>query len=68
VLGEHEATASRHLARTRRAIRHEVERYLRHEGGLDADQVTRCFEYAMDPAGPLDLSDIRKEPESGRSI
>jgi RNA polymerase sigma-70 factor (ECF subfamily) len=69
VLGEHEATASRQLARTRRAIRQEIERYLRAEGGLDADQVSRCFEYAMETAGPLDLSDIiRKEPESDRSI
>jgi RNA polymerase sigma-70 factor, ECF subfamily len=69
VLAEHEATASRQLARTRRDIRREIERYLRNEGGLDADQVSRCFDYAMETAGPLDLSDIiRKEPESDRSI
>jgi RNA polymerase sigma-70 factor (ECF subfamily) len=69
VLGEHEATASRQLARTRRAIRQEIERYLRTDAGLDAAEVSRCFEYALETAGPLDLSDIiRKEPESGRSI
>ncbi|MEP6918676.1 MAG: sigma-70 family RNA polymerase sigma factor [Acidobacteriota bacterium] len=69
VLGEHEATASRQLARTRRGIRAEIERYLRNEGGLDAEQISRSFEYAMETAGPLDLSDIaRKEPASGRSI
>jgi RNA polymerase sigma-70 factor (ECF subfamily) len=69
ILGEHEATASRQLARSRRAIREQVERYLASEGRLDADQVARCFEYAMETAGPLNLSDMfRKEPESDRSI
>jgi RNA polymerase sigma-70 factor (ECF subfamily) len=69
VLGEHEATASRQLARTRRVIRDEIQRYLRNEAGLDDAQINRCFEYAMETAAPLDLSDIgRKEPGSGRSI
>jgi RNA polymerase sigma-70 factor (ECF subfamily) len=69
VLGEHEATASRQLARTRREIRQSVERYLRSEAGLDADQTARCFEYALEDPGPLDLNDIvRKDVESDRSI
>ena len=69
VLGEHEATASRQLARTRREIRQAVERHLRAEAGLDADQIARCFEYGLEDPGPLDLSDIaRKVVESDRSI
>jgi RNA polymerase sigma-70 factor, ECF subfamily len=69
LLGEHEATVSRRLARTRRTIRQEVERHLRVEAGLTADQIARCFEYALEDPGPLDLSDIiRKDPESDRSI
>jgi RNA polymerase sigma-70 factor, ECF subfamily len=69
VLGEHEATASRQLARTRREIRQAVERHLRTEAGLDADQVARCFEYALEDPGPMDLDDIvRKDVEPDRSI
>ena len=69
VLGEHEATASRQLARTRREIRQAVERHLRGEAGLDADQIARCFEYALEDPGPMDLDDIvRKDVESDRSI
>jgi RNA polymerase sigma factor (sigma-70 family) len=54
-LNEHEATASRHLARTRRAIREDVERQLREEVGLKDAQIAECFESALDDAGPLDL-------------
>jgi RNA polymerase sigma factor (sigma-70 family) len=54
-LNEHEATASRHLARTRRAIREDVERQLREEVGLKEAQIAECFESAVDDAGPLDL-------------
>lgn len=69
LLGEHEATASRHLAKTRRAIRQEVEHHLRSEAGLDDGQIARCFEFAVENAGPIDLSDIiRKDPETDRSI
>lgn len=75
LLGEHEATVSRQLARTRRAIRETVERYLKGEAGLQEAQVSRCFEYALEDAGPLDLGDIigmdfdsRKDSESDRSI
>ena len=69
VLGEHEATASRQLARTRREIRQAVERHLRGEAGLGDDQIARCFEYALEDPGPLDLNDIaRKDMESDRSI
>jgi len=57
MLGEHEATASRQLARTRGAIRDAVERHLREEGLSDAE-ITRCFECVTEDAGPLDLRDM----------
>jgi RNA polymerase sigma-70 factor (ECF subfamily) len=69
VLREHEATVSRHLARTRRTIRAGVERCLRDDGGLNADQIARCFECALEDSGPLDLGGmLRKESEPDRSI
>ena len=69
VLKEHEATVSRHLAKTRRTIRAQVERYLRDEGRLTPDQIDRCFECALEDAGPLDLGGmLRKDSEPDRSI
>ena len=69
LLGEHEATASRHLARTRRAIRTEVERHLRTDAGLTSDQIARCFECALEDPGPIDLGRIiRKDSPPDRSI
>ena len=54
LLGEHEATVSRQLARTRREIRADVERMLRNEGLTEA-QISECFTAIADDAGPLDL-------------
>jgi RNA polymerase sigma-70 factor (ECF subfamily) len=69
LLREHEATVSRHLAKTRRAMREHIERYLQAEGKLNADQIARCLEYAVEDTGPLDLGGmLRKESESDRSI
>jgi len=48
LIGEHESTASRNLARTRLAIRRHVERRLRREHRLSDDQIGRCFEYATE--------------------
>ena len=76
MLGEHEATASRGLARTRTAIRREVERHLREHDGLRDAEIARCFECVTEDAGPLDLRDMldvdpqrsgRKEPAPDRS-
>lgn len=55
LLKEHEATVSRQLARTRRAIRADVERQLREDAGLTDAELAQCFEAASDDAGPLDL-------------
>jgi len=65
---EHEATVSRHLARTRRAIRGAVAERLRRDEGLDDAQVEECFEYAVDDPGALDLGNIlRKNSARDRS-
>jgi RNA polymerase sigma factor (sigma-70 family) len=69
ISGEHEATVSRQLARTRRSVRDEVARRLRDDAKLDDAQVERCLEYALEDPGTLDLDDIiRKDSESDRSI
>jgi RNA polymerase sigma factor (sigma-70 family) len=56
LLQEHEATVSRQLARTRRAIRADVERTLREEAGLDEAQVAECLAAVAADPGPLDLT------------
>jgi len=56
LLREHEATVSRHLARTRRGLRDAIERWMAGEGGLPPDEVRRCVQAAMDDPGPLDLA------------
>jgi hypothetical protein len=58
VLGEHEATASRALARTRATVRRAVERDLRGKAGLTDTEIARCFECVTEDAGPLSLHDM----------
>ena len=58
VLKEHEATVSRQLARTRRAIRGGVERQLRDEAGLNDGQIAACFASVADDPGSLDLKKV----------
>lgn len=58
LLGEHEATASRHLARTRGDIRAAVEQRLRDEHGLDKAAIAQSFQAAVEDAGGLDLADL----------
>jgi len=73
VLGEHEATSSRQLARTRRTIREDVERQLRIERGLSDAEVAQCFASVSEDAGPMDLRQMldvdagRKESAPDRS-
>jgi RNA polymerase sigma factor (sigma-70 family) len=54
LLGEHEATASRKLERTRRDIRERVEATLREGKHLSEAQVKLCYEYAREE-WPFDL-------------
>jgi RNA polymerase sigma-70 factor len=46
LLGEHESSASRNLARARTAIRDCVTHTLRREYHFSDDQISQCFEYA----------------------
>lgn len=48
MFGEHEATVSRKLDRLRRDLRDRVERILRDDHQLSSDQVSACFECALD--------------------
>jgi RNA polymerase sigma factor (sigma-70 family) len=72
-LGEHESSASRHLDRTRRQLRQEVEQALRTgsgnldgpapAAGLSDAQIALCFEYAAEDA-PIDLDKLLPESQS----
>jgi RNA polymerase sigma-70 factor (ECF subfamily) len=58
LLGEHEATVSRKLERTRRDLRKQVEQALRDpqaSGRLSEAQIRLCFEYALEE-WPFDLT------------
>ena len=55
ITGEHEATVSRQLARTRRRLRDDVERHLRDEARLSPAQATRALELAVEDPGDLSL-------------
>jgi RNA polymerase sigma-70 factor (ECF subfamily) len=56
-LREHEATTSRHLARTRRLIREDVEKQLK-QSGMNEAEVNECFASVVDDAGTLDLAEM----------
>ena len=77
MLGEHEATVSRHLTRTRQEIREKTDEYLRRRHGLDDASIEDCFRSVTEDAGDLDLADLlgaasaaeplrRAPPEPGR--
>ena len=57
MLREHEATTSRHLARTRRVVREDVQQQLKQAGISDAE-IAECFAAVSEDAGPLDLAEI----------
>jgi RNA polymerase sigma factor (sigma-70 family) len=73
LLHEHEATASRQLARTRRALGDSMVTYLREQAGMNDSQISECFETVMDDAGTIDLKELltvpagRKNPLADRS-
>jgi RNA polymerase sigma factor (sigma-70 family) len=54
-LGEHEATVSRHLARSRRELRAAVERRLRDDHGLDPPAIETCWRLILADTADLDL-------------
>lgn len=59
--GEHEATVSRKLDKTRRQLRADIERRLIDDEKLSPAQVARCFECAMDDVG-VDLAKVLPAP------
>jgi RNA polymerase sigma-70 factor, ECF subfamily len=58
ITGEHEATVSRQLARTRRQVRAAVGDRLRADSGLEDGEIEECFQYAVEDPGAMDLGDI----------
>ena len=54
---EHEATVSRQLAKTRKAIRTDVERRLAVDHGFKEREIDECFGSLVDDAGNLNLAD-----------
>jgi hypothetical protein len=68
LLGEHEATASRNLARTRSTIREDVEGQLRAEAGLNEDQIARCFEVVTEDARSVDLAEVLSADDHARDV
>jgi RNA polymerase sigma factor (sigma-70 family) len=68
LLGEHEATCSRQLARTRKALKAGVEQRLRTEGRLDQRTIAEATAAMAEDAGTLDLKRLfRKESPVDRS-
>jgi len=73
LVGEHEATASRNLARTRRAIRTKVEAELRDRHGMTEAEIAECFAAVLEDPGPFDMAAVlgsevmRKETGGDRS-
>jgi len=57
-LGEHEATVSRHLTRTRRAIRAAVEHDLGSRERMSEAEIAECFSSVLDDPGALDIADL----------
>jgi RNA polymerase sigma-70 factor (ECF subfamily) len=64
LLGEHEATASRKLDRTRRDLHRAVEKVLRGGKKLSEEQVQACFSHARDE-WPFDLMSPLRSERSG---
>lgn len=56
VTRESEATVSRHLARTRKLMRDEVETRLQRDRGFSAAEARDCISSLIDDAGTLDLA------------
>lgn len=67
LLKEHEATVSRHLARTRAAVRDAVEARLRADHGMDAAAVAECIRSVAGDAGTLDLADLLGSAPAGKN-
>jgi RNA polymerase sigma-70 factor, ECF subfamily len=58
LFGEHEASASRHLARVRKELHHAIERRMREIHGYDDAALGECLQLVMSDAGDLDLGTL----------
>lgn len=56
-LTEHEATVSRHLSRTRKALREDVEHQLS-EAGLGPAAIDECYAAVVEDSGDVDLAEL----------
>jgi RNA polymerase sigma-70 factor (ECF subfamily) len=65
LLGEHEATSSRQLNRTRRALREDIEQQLRLKQRLTEAEISQCFASVADDPGPLNIANMLSD-ESAR--
>jgi RNA polymerase sigma-70 factor (ECF subfamily) len=65
--GEHESTVSRRLARTRKALRRQVERNLRREKRFSDEQIRLCYDYAVEE-WPFDLRKALSQPDSQQEM
>jgi RNA polymerase sigma factor (sigma-70 family) len=65
LLGEHEATVSRQLARTRRDLRADVTARLKADG-LSDGEIAECIAASAADAGPLDLADLFEPTAAGK--
>jgi RNA polymerase sigma-70 factor len=58
ITGEHEATVSRHLARTRKQLKSHVEGHLRDLARMTDAEIDRCLGAVVDDAGMLDIAEL----------
>jgi RNA polymerase sigma factor (sigma-70 family) len=65
--GEHEATVSRHLARTRHKLRDTVEQWLRAHYSFGDREITECFASVAADAGTLDLGQWLAHSDAGKN-
>jgi RNA polymerase sigma-70 factor, ECF subfamily len=67
-MDEHESTVSRKLARTRRDLRHNVERELRRTHRMSSEQIQLCYDHASEDA-PFNLGvGLISQKKEGRSF
>lgn len=66
LLGEHEASVSRHLSAARKTIGRDVERRLS-QAGLAREEITQCFACVAEDAGPLDLDRLLSSASGARN-
>jgi RNA polymerase sigma-70 factor len=67
MLHEHEGTVSRHLTRTRKALRTAVERDLRERERMSEAEIAECFALVTADPGALDVRDLVGRADAGKT-